>query len=33
VVAAGAPGSELVLRLVLVTLDGQWRITDVLPGS
>lgn len=33
VVAAGAPGMEQVLRLVLVRLDGQWRISDVLPGS
>ncbi len=33
VVAAGAPAAEQVLRLVLVSLDGQWRITDVLPGS
>lgn len=33
VLAAGAPGTEQVLRLVLVFLDGQWRITDVLPGS
>jgi eukaryotic-like serine/threonine-protein kinase len=33
VVAAAAAGTEQALRLVLVTLDGQWRITDVLPGS
>lgn len=33
VVAAGAPGMEQLLRLVLVRLDGQWRISDVLPGS
>jgi serine/threonine protein kinase len=33
VVATGAAGTEQALRLVLVTLDGQWRITDVLPGS
>jgi serine/threonine protein kinase len=33
VVAAGAPGTEQVLRLVLVFQEGQWRITDVLPGS
>jgi eukaryotic-like serine/threonine-protein kinase len=33
VVAAGAPGTEQALRLVLVSLDGRWRITDVLPGS
>lgn len=33
VVAAGAAGTKQALRLVLVTLDGQWRITDVLPGS
>jgi hypothetical protein len=33
VVAAGAAGTEQALRLVLVTLDGEWRISDVLPGS
>jgi hypothetical protein len=32
-VAAGAAGTEQALRLVLVSLDGQWLITDVLPGS
>lgn len=31
-VAAGAAGTKQALRLVLVTLDGHWRITDVLPG-
>jgi serine/threonine protein kinase len=33
VVAAGAAGTEQALRLVLLNLDGRWRITDVLPGS
>lgn len=33
VVAAGAPVAAQKLRLVLVSVDGQWRITDVLPGS
>ncbi len=33
VVAAGSAGAEQALRLVLVTLDGQWRISDILPGS
>jgi serine/threonine protein kinase len=33
VVAAGAAGTGQALRLVLVPLDGQWRISDVLPGS
>ena len=33
VVAAAAAGTEQALRLVLVSLEGQWRITDVLPGS
>jgi hypothetical protein len=32
-VAAGAAGTGQALRLVLVPLDGQWRISDVLPGS
>jgi serine/threonine protein kinase len=32
VVAAAAAGTEQALRLVLVTLDERWRITDVLPG-
>ncbi|MGO4187285.1 serine/threonine protein kinase [Pseudarthrobacter sp. TAF60_1] len=32
-VAAAAAGTKQALRLVLVTLEGQWRITDVLPGS
>lgn len=33
VVAAASPGAEQQLRLVLVSADGRWRITDVLPGS
>jgi hypothetical protein len=33
VVAAGAPVAARNLRLVLVSVDGRWRITDVLPGS
>ena len=33
VVAAGAPVAAQNLRLVLVAVDGRWRITDVLPGS
>lgn len=32
-VATEAPGTHQVLRLVLVRQDGQWRISDVLPGS
>jgi predicted acylesterase/phospholipase RssA len=32
VVAAAAAGTEQALRLVLVSLDERWRITDVLPG-
>ena len=32
VVAVGASGAEQHLRLVLVSLEGQWRISDVLPG-
>lgn len=33
VVAAGAPAAAQKLRLVLVSVDGRWRIMDVLPGS
>ncbi|WP_255768478.1 protein kinase domain-containing protein [Pseudarthrobacter sulfonivorans] len=33
VVAAGGAGTKQALRLVLVALDGQWRLADVLPGS
>lgn len=33
VVSAGAPVAAQDLRLVLVSVDGRWRITDVLPGS
>lgn len=32
-VAAGAATAPQRLRLVLVRVDGQWRISDVLPGS
>jgi serine/threonine protein kinase len=32
-VATGAPVAAQNLRLVLVSVDGRWRITDVLPGS
>lgn len=32
-VATGAPVAARNLRLVLVSLNGRWRITDVLPGS
>ncbi len=31
VVAQGAPGTDQVLRLALVSLEGRWLITDVLP--
>jgi serine/threonine protein kinase len=33
VVAVGASAAAQNLRLVLVSVDGRWRITDVLPGS
>ncbi|MCO4276207.1 serine/threonine protein kinase [Pseudarthrobacter sp. HLT3-5] len=33
IVAAGAPVAAQNLRLVLVSVDGRWRITDVLPGT
>ena len=33
VVATGAPVAAQNLRLVLVSVDGHWRITDLLPGS
>ena len=33
VVATGGPVAAQNLRLVLVSADGRWRITDVLPGS
>ncbi|MCO4237908.1 serine/threonine protein kinase [Pseudarthrobacter sp. MDT3-26] len=33
IVAAGAPAAVQNLRLVLVSVDGRWRITDVLPGT
>ncbi|PTT66745.1 hypothetical protein DBR22_10315, partial [Arthrobacter sp. HMWF013] len=32
VVASAAEGAEQQLRLVLVSVDGRWRISDVLPG-
>ncbi|MGX5718253.1 serine/threonine-protein kinase [Arthrobacter sp. MAHUQ-56] len=32
-VAAGTPGPAQRLSLVLVRVDGQWRISDILPGS
>jgi hypothetical protein len=32
-VATGAPAAAQNLRLVLASVDGRWRITDVLPGS
>ncbi|WP_426225686.1 protein kinase domain-containing protein [Pseudarthrobacter sp. DSP2-3-2b1] len=31
-VASAPEGAEQQLRLVLVAVDGKWRITDVLPG-
>lgn len=33
VVASAPQGAEQQLRLVLVPVDGQWRISDVLPGD
>ncbi|WP_104061938.1 serine/threonine-protein kinase [Arthrobacter sp. 4R501] len=33
IVATGAPAAARNLRLVLVSVDGCWRITDVLPGT
>jgi hypothetical protein len=30
VLAAGAPSPERRLRLVLVFVDGQWRVSDIL---
>ncbi|MHA7289439.1 serine/threonine protein kinase [Arthrobacter sp. MDT3-24] len=33
IVAAGAPAAAQNLRLVLVSVDGRWRITDVLPET
>jgi hypothetical protein len=32
VVAAGAAGEGQELRLVLVQVDGRWRIMEILPG-
>ncbi|MDQ0801609.1 protein kinase [Arthrobacter sp. SLBN-112] len=33
VLAAGAASPAQRLRLVLVSVDGQWRISDILPGG
>lgn len=33
VVAEAAAGSEVRLQLVLVPVDGRWRIQDILPGD
>jgi serine/threonine protein kinase len=33
VVATGAPGAEQRLRVVLLSIDGRWRVSDILPGS
>jgi hypothetical protein len=33
VVAAGAAGAEQQLRVVLVSVDGKWRVSEILPGS
>ena len=32
VLAAGAASPAQRLRLVLVSVDGRWRISDILPG-
>ena len=32
-VAAGTPSPAQRLRLVLVRMDGQWRISEILPGG
>lgn len=32
VLATGAPGAPQLLRLVLVSVDGRWRVSDILPG-
>jgi hypothetical protein len=32
-VAEAGAGNEQRLRLVLVMIDGRWRIQDILPGS
>ncbi|VXB13600.1 Kinase domain protein [Arthrobacter sp. 9AX] len=33
VVAAGDAGAEQRLRIVLVSVDGKWRVSEILPGS
>jgi serine/threonine protein kinase len=33
VLAAGAPSEPRRLRLVLVSVDGQWRVSDILAGT
>ncbi|WP_457949548.1 serine/threonine-protein kinase [Pseudarthrobacter sp. alpha12b] len=32
VLATGAPSRPQLLRLVLVSVDGRWRVSDILPG-
>ncbi|MDQ0923998.1 serine/threonine protein kinase [Pseudarthrobacter sp. W1I19] len=32
VVAVGAAGAEQRLRVVLVSVDGKWRVSEILPG-
>jgi serine/threonine protein kinase len=32
VVATGAAGAEQRLRVVLVSVDGKWRVSEILPG-
>jgi hypothetical protein len=33
VVATGASGPEQRLRVVLVSVDGKWRVSEILPGA
>jgi serine/threonine protein kinase len=33
VVATGAAGAEQRLRVVLVSVDGKWRVSEILPGA
>jgi serine/threonine protein kinase len=33
VVATGAAGAEQRLRVVLVSVDGSWRVSEILPGA
>jgi hypothetical protein len=33
VVATGAAGGVQQLRLVLVSVEGRWRVSEILPGS